>query len=36
MKWRAAALTAMRPWSRVREALAIIRLPNSYDGLQPE
>ena len=35
MKWRAAALTAMRPWSR-RAKRFIMRCPNSYDGLKPE
>ena len=34
MKWRAAALTAIRPWSRLAWP-RITRLPSSYDGEKP-
>ena len=34
MKWRAAALTAIRPWSRAAWAF-MTRLPSSYDGEKP-
>ena len=34
MKWRAAALTAMRPWSRAAWP-RMTRLPTSYDGENP-